>query len=211
VRSVGSTTVNIRAAILAGGAASRLDGQPKGLLEVGGRRILDRVIDACIGAFGQAPLLIANAPEALSWCAGRLEVVPDVAPGAGPLGGLFTAVQAAAPVLCVAWDMPFVTAPLLRLIGDGLRNWDAFLPASDNRRGVEPLCAAYGPACALPMRAAIDRGDIRAVAFHPEIRIGILASERVAVLGPTSELFMNVNTADDLSRANRIASRSDRT
>ncbi|MGH9262617.1 MAG: NTP transferase domain-containing protein, partial [Acidimicrobiales bacterium] len=32
--------------MLAGGAARRYGGQPKGLLQLGGRRILDRVVDA---------------------------------------------------------------------------------------------------------------------------------------------------------------------
>ena len=42
--AAGATSV--RGAVLAGGAASRYGGRPKGLLEVGGRRILDRVVEA---------------------------------------------------------------------------------------------------------------------------------------------------------------------
>jgi len=47
-----------RAAILAGGKASRMGGAPKGLIEIGGRRILDRLVDAAVAAFGAPPLLI---------------------------------------------------------------------------------------------------------------------------------------------------------
>ena len=54
-------------AILAGGASSRMGGAPKGLLEVGGRRILDRLVDTFLEAFGTLPLLVANAPEAPGW------------------------------------------------------------------------------------------------------------------------------------------------
>ena len=53
--------------MLAGGGATRMGGVPKGLLEVGGRRVLDRVIDALVRALGSPPLLVANAPEATSW------------------------------------------------------------------------------------------------------------------------------------------------
>src|SRR2546427_9581890 len=42
----GAPLLTVRAAVLAGGAARRYGGRPKGLVELGGRRILDRVVDA---------------------------------------------------------------------------------------------------------------------------------------------------------------------
>src|SRR6266566_84376 len=57
----------MRGAILAGGAASRYGGAPKGLVTVAGRRILDRVVDAVQAVTGALPLLIANAPGASAW------------------------------------------------------------------------------------------------------------------------------------------------
>ena len=192
-------------AILAGGAASRYDHRPKGLEPVGGRRILDRLAETLTEVAGRAPLLIANAPGAATWRPG-LRVVPDVRPGAGALGGLLTAIeQAPAPVLCVAWDMPFIPAGLLRELAAGLeRGCDAFLPASGSRRGVEPMCAAYGPACAGPIAAAIGRGDLRAVAFHPDVKVGILPVEQVRRWGDPEVLFFNVNSPDDLLKAEEL-------
>ncbi|HEY6948348.1 MAG TPA: NTP transferase domain-containing protein, partial [Gemmatimonadales bacterium] len=138
----------VAGAVLAGGGATRFEGRPKGLARVGGARILDRLVDVFGEALGAAPLLVANAPDAPTWRP-DLRVVADVRPGMGSLGGIYTAVvEAPAPVVCVAWDMPFVTSGLVRTLADGLAEWDAFLPESDGRRGVEPLCAAYGPACA---------------------------------------------------------------
>ena len=194
----------MRCAILAGGEASRMGGAPKGLLEIGGRRILDRLVDEAMAAFGALPLLVANAPEAISWRA-DLTPVADLIPGAGTLGGLYTAVMVApAPVVCVAWDMPFVGAGLLRRLAEGLDRHDVFLPASDGRRGVEPLCAGYGPGCAEPMRAAILRGDLRAIAFHPSVRVGLLPIAEVEQFGALERLFFNVNTAADLTAAERL-------
>src|SRR5881628_2970460 len=143
----------MRGAVLAGGGARRYGGLPKGLLTVGGRRILDHVAGAVHTVTAAAPLLIANAPDAASWRP-DLRTIPDSRPGFGSLGGIYTAVAAGPePVLCVAWDMPFVTEALLSALAEGATAWDAFLPESDGRRGVEPLCAVYGPAC----RAAIER------------------------------------------------------
>src|SRR5688572_32373836 len=106
----------MRGAVLAGGAARRYGGTPKGLLEVGGRRILDRVVDVLQSVTGTLPILIANAPDAGSWRA-DLTTIPDIRPGFGTLGGIHTAVTAGpGPVLCLAWDMPFVPAALLRAL-----------------------------------------------------------------------------------------------
>jgi molybdopterin-guanine dinucleotide biosynthesis protein A len=195
----------LHTAIIAGGQATRMGGVPKGLLEVGGQRILDRLIGACEAAFGALPLLVANAPDAAGWRPG-LRVVPDVTPGGGVLAGLRSAVLAApAPVVCVAWDMPFVPVGLLAVLAEGLDGHDACLPASAGRRGVEPLCAAYGPGCAGPMAEALDRGDLRAIAFHGGIRVRILSEEQVRRHGDPARLFFNVNTADDLALANGMA------
>jgi molybdenum cofactor guanylyltransferase len=197
-----SVPAPLRPVILAGGAASRFGGRPKGLESVGGRRILDRVVDAMIAAFDVPPILIANDPEATGWRP-DLQVRPDLRPGEGTLGGLLTAVSAGngAAVVVAAWDMPFVPAGLLRALADGLVEHDAVLPASDGHRGVEPLLAAYGPACVPAMIRAIERGDRRAIAFHAEVRVGILPLERVREFGDPTLIFLNVNTSDDLAQA----------
>lgn len=191
----------MRGAILAGGGATRFGGLPKGLEAVGGVRILDRLVDAFLDAFGTLPQLVANDPAAHSWRADQT-VVPDVRPGAGALGGLLTAVTAGpGPVVCAAWDMPFVPAALLRVLAAGLGSADAVLPSSGGRRGVEPMCAGYGPACAPAIEAAIAAGDLRAIAFHSAVRTCILPAETVAACGDPAVLFFNVNSPDDLTQA----------
>jgi molybdopterin-guanine dinucleotide biosynthesis protein A len=197
-----SAPAPVRPVVLAGGAASRFGGRPKGLEQVGGKRILDRVVDAMVEAFGVPPILIANAVDAGSWHP-DLELRQDVRPGEGALGGLHTALTAGAgaPVVVAAWDMPFVPAALLTELADRLAAADAVLPASDGRRGVEPLLAAYGPACLRAIEQALDRGDRRVISFHDAVRVDILPLEVVRRYGDPADIFLNVNTADDLSHA----------
>ena len=191
-------------AILAGGGATRFGGRPKGLERVGGVRILDRVAAVLAEVCGAPPLLVANAPDAATWRP-DLRLVADLRPGLGALGGIYTAViEAPAPVLAVAWDMPFVSAALLRALAAGLSDHDLCLPQSDGRRGVEPLCAAYGPACAAAIAASLDDGDLRAIGFHHRLTVGILPLEQVRSLGDPAQLFLNVNTADDLAQAEAL-------
>jgi molybdopterin-guanine dinucleotide biosynthesis protein A len=195
---------SMRAAVLAGGAASRFGGLPKGLERVGGERILDRVAAAAHTATGAPPVLVANAADARTWRP-DLSIVPDARPGCGSLGGIYTAVAAGTgPVLVVAWDMPFVTEELLIALVQGAADYDVFLPASTGYRGVEPLCGVYGPACEPAIRRRLDEEDFRAIGFHGEVRVGTLPLERVAQFGDPEHLFFNVNTAEDLARAEEL-------
>lgn len=193
-----------RGAVLAGGAASRFGGRPKGLELVGGARILDRVTQAIQEAIGQPPLLVANAPDARSW-RDDLEVKGDVIADCGCLGGVYTAVVAQeGPVLVVAWDMPFVSADLLSVLAQQADDFDVFLPESDGPRGLEPLCGIYGPACATVIRQHLEDEDFRATGFHDEVRLGSLSRNDVARHGDPATQFFNVNTAEDLARAEEM-------
>ena len=159
--------MRVQGAVLAGGGATRMGGVPKGLLEVGGRRVLDRVIDALVAALGSPPLLVANAPEATSW----------------------------------APDLRLVPPGLLTALAEGLQGYDAFLPESTGPKGLEPLCAAYGPACRDAIAATLDSGDRRAVGFHDRVKVGILSLDRIRPLGDPERIFFNINTAEDLAEA----------
>ena len=195
--------MSVRGVIMAGGEATRYGGQPKGLEVVGGERILDRLVTVFVEAFGDLPLLVANDPAAPSWRK-DLQVVRDVQAGLGALGGILTAVTLGpAPVVLCAWDMPFVTAPLLRRLAQGLQTHDAFLPEGVDHR-LEPLCAGYGPGCRSAIGQALERGDRRAIAFHTQVNVGILPLQQVRSLGDPATLFFNLNTPDDLAKADAL-------
>lgn len=188
--------------ILAGGGATRFGGLPKGLERVGGRRIIDRVADALRAATDDL-LLIANDPRAGDWLPG-VRVAGDLRPGEGSLGGLHAALaHAGGAVLVVAWDMPFVSGALLRrLRALGESGFDAAVPESDSRRGVEPMCAWYAPPSLAAIERALDRGDRRVVSFFDDIRVARLPAEEVARFGDPARLFLNVNTPLEHSQAN---------
>jgi molybdopterin-guanine dinucleotide biosynthesis protein A len=187
--------------ILAGGLATRYGGLPKGLECVDGVRIIDRVAQA-LRAAADHLLLVANDPGASTWLPG-VPVAADVRLGIGGLGGIHAAlVRAGTPVLVVAWDMPFVPAGLLRALRAlGERGADAAAPESGSRRGLEPLCAYYTPACIDAIERRIDAGDRRVVAFYDEIRVARLSVEAVAEFGDPARVFLNVNAPTDLMRA----------
>ena len=190
----------IAAAIVAGGASSRFGGTPKGLERVGGRRILDRVVDAA-KAVTQDLVVISNSDDAHQWLSG-VPVVRDVRPERGSLVGIHTALSATAErTLVLAWDMPFVTGELLELIverSDG----EAFAVIPESGSAVEPFCALYTPACLPFVAQAIDEGDLRATALSLRFpSFTRISSRDVAAVGDPARLFFNVNSPADLESA----------
>ena len=194
--------------ILAGGAASRFHGEPKGLERVGGVRIIDRVAGA-LREVTDSLLLVANDPRAPEWLPG-VRVAADRLAGQGSLGGIHGALVAAGgPAIIVAWDMPFVPPSLLRALRDASADADAVVPESGSKRGLEPLCAWYGPGCIVPIEKRLAADDRRVIGFYEDIRLVRLPGQEVSRHGDPERIFMNVNTPDELEIAERHASTTD--
>ncbi len=193
-----------RGAILAGGAASRFGGKAKGLETVGGERILDRVVRVVRETVGELPLLVANADDAHEWIEGAM-VAKDVIPHCGSLGGIYTVVaRSRDPMLIAAWDMPFVSLELLKAVIAGAGAFDVFLPESNGPLGFEPLCGVYSPACAEPIKAALDDEDFRTTSFHEHVRVSTLPLSDVKTFGDPDMLFFNVNSPSDVAKAEQL-------
>lgn len=191
-------------AIIAGGGATRFGGVPKGLERVGGVRMIDRVATA-LQAVAQELIIVSNAPDAPRWVPG-MPVRGDVRPERGSLVGLHTALtHANGDVLVVAWDMPFVSAPLLELIRDRARG-HALAVIPDGPRGLEPFCALYSRDCLPIIEAAIDAGDLRLSHMIATLHsIDRIPTHDIEPLGDPFTLLFNVNTPEDLARAEAIA------
>jgi len=188
--------VTVTGVVLAGGLSTRYAGKPKGLERVHGLRIIDRV-RAALEPVVDDLLLIANDDGAGAWLEGvrwERDILRDV----GSVAGIHAAlVHSASSVLVVAWDMPFVSAPLLAAIRDAGRDADVVVPESDSRRGLEPLCAFYTPACVPAIERRIAAGDRRVIGFFDDVRLVRLAADQVARFGDPALLFMNVNTPEE--------------
>jgi molybdopterin-guanine dinucleotide biosynthesis protein A len=179
-------------AIVAGGNAERFGGAPKGLENVGGQRIIDRVATA-LRAVSSQLTIISNAPDASAWIPG-VRAYADVRSERGSLIGIHTALtRADDDVLVVAWDMPFVSPALLRLILDRRRAESlAVFPVGPS--GPEPFCALYTHAC-LPLISRLVESIPRAER---------IPMRDIEPLGDPAKLFFNVNSADDLRTAEAL-------
>jgi molybdopterin-guanine dinucleotide biosynthesis protein A len=178
------------------------------LERVRGRRIIDRVRAALEPAVDDL-LLVANDPGGAAWLPG-VRCEGDVLRDVGSVAGIHAAlVHGRGPVIVVAWDMPFVPTALFRALRETGDAADAAVPESDSRRGVEPLCAYYAPACIAAIEARVAAGDRRVVAFYDDVRVERIPAERVSAFGDPAVLFMNVNTPEERVLAEAHAATAD--
>jgi molybdopterin-guanine dinucleotide biosynthesis protein A len=195
-------------AVLAGGRNTRY-GDHKALAEVGGVPIAARAARALDEAGCRPVVLIANEPGVYAPL--ELPQRPDARAGLGPLGGIHAALlwardEGLPGAVVVAGDMPFAAPGLLRELARGAAapGVDAAVPESPGKRGVEPLCAAYGVSCLPAVEAAIAGGGGRIVGFYERIVLKRMDAARVARFGDPRVLFRNVNTPADRAAADRL-------
>lgn len=191
--------------VLAGGANRRYEGRPKALESVGGVRIADRVVNAMSETVARV-VLVAN--DATTFQVLGLEMRPDLRPGLGALGGIYTGVAWAHEegyrgALISACDMPFLSAPLLKRLITGSSADEVVAPESASRRGLEPLCAFYGARCLAAIESVLAREERRVISFYADVNVRTIPRREVESLGDPALLFLNVNSPEDRERAER--------
>lgn len=194
------------AAIVAGGAASRLGGRDKSSLPVGGRSILERQL-AVLRPLTDRILVVANDPDRFGQAS--LRVVPDLVPGAAALGGIFTALSTATTerVLVIACDLPFLTGRFIEHLASQAEGFDLTIPRSPD--GLQPMCAMYSRRCLEPIRARIAETALRIQELATEVRTREIGPAELAAYDPDGLLFFNVNTPADYRRALEVAARQE--
>ena len=204
----------LSAAILAGGQSRRM-GTDKALLrlEPGGPTLVERVA-AAVATVAAETFLVVN-DDRLAFLG--LRAVPDAYPGAGALGGIYSAVAGARHEHClvVACDMPFLSAPLLRALAARPRDYDVlapFLPVAagaENRQGTaggvyETLHAIYGRGALPAMREELEAGRFKITGFFPRVRVRPFGIDQLRRHDPALRSFFNANTPARLAEARTL-------
>jgi molybdopterin-guanine dinucleotide biosynthesis protein A len=188
-------------AIMAGGQSRRF-GRNKALVEFGGRTVIERVVEALAPAVERI-ILVGNDPEPYRFLG--LPIHFDMLPGAGALGGIYTAVVAGLgrPVVVASCDLPLVTAPLFERLAALSGSADAVVPRGAT--GLQPLCAAYGPACRAAIEERVQLGQLKVAGFFSAVQVRYLGAAELAELGDEAALFFNINTPEEYQRALALA------
>lgn len=185
------------AAILAGGRARRFEGRDKSRLIVDGHTIIVRQLDV-LQRVAIETFIVGHDPARFSDLG--VPVRADRIDGAGAIGGLYTALDAATRdvVIVVACDLPFLDAGVLaELVARSAGHDGAWVETS---RGVEPFVACYRRTARDRVRAEIGRGHLRAGDLGSVLDMAVLGDADLAVFGGAGRLLTNLNTPDDYAR-----------
>lgn len=190
--------MRVTGVIQCGGRSTRMGGQPKALMELGGRRLIERVADV-VRAVTDDLLIVTNTPELYTFLG--LPMVADVFPDHGSLGGIYSGLRAAPgdAAFTVACDMPFLMPEVARCVIDRAALADVVLPLSGGR--LETLHACYAKSCLGPMESKLRQGRLKIAGFFDEVRVLVIPEEEVARFRAPDLIFMNVNTPEELARA----------
>ena len=186
----------ITGVILAGGRATRMGGQDKGLLSLAGKALVQHVIEALEP---QVADIIINANRHLAeYARYGYRVLPDLLEGyCGPLAGIATALRAArtSHIVTAPCDSPFVPADLaLRLYRMLSREAVDIGIAHDGKR-LQPVFALMRCSLLDSLLCYLREGERKVDPWyrqHPHV---------LCDFSDTPEAFINVNTPADITAA----------
>ena len=177
-------------------------GRPKQGLVLGGQTMLQRQLRLLTQVCHTAFVVGAQAAP----FAGEVPAVPDVFPGRGPLGGIYTGLAHTRSEynLVVSCDLPFLRSDFLeylchRAIGSSA---DVTVPQTAGH-GFEPLCAVYRRRMRRIIRASLDSGNGKISRVFAKVRCEILEGKELARQRFSEAIFVNMNTPADYDAARR--------
>jgi molybdenum cofactor guanylyltransferase len=188
---------NLAAFILSGGKSSRM-GRDKAFLVFEGRTLLARALDLARSVSSDVRIVGARAKF------GEFApVVEDIFAGCGPLGGIHAALRSSSADLnlIVAVDMPFLTPDLLRYLVERARESAAIVTVPHCGGGNQPLCAVYRRVFAEAAELALKEGHLKIDALFANESTQVIAEDELRAKGFSSGIFRNLNTPDELARA----------
>ena len=187
-----STRLPITAIVLAGGRATRMGGEDKGLVELAGRPMIAHVLAALAP---QVERVIVNANRnqdryaAFGW-----PVVADTDTGfLGPLAGLAAGMRVASTplVLTAPCDSPLVAADLVSRLYSALEQADAELAVPFDGERLQPVFALVKTQLVDSLETYLAGGDRKIDRWFAQHRLArVDFSDR-------PETFVNVNDPDE--------------
>jgi molybdopterin-guanine dinucleotide biosynthesis protein A len=124
-----------------------------------------------------------------------LTSVPDLIPGKGVLGGIYTALHVCKTpyVFIVAADMPFLTPSVISEVAAYRHEADAVIPTGP--KGMEPLCAVYSKACIGLIKESIARNTLKITEALDDLKV---LSPEIGQKDSEPDPFININYPEDL-------------
>ncbi len=191
--------MTITAIILCGGKGSRMGHKNKGLLELGGKPLIQRTIERLPETVTEI-LVSANA-DVDSYRNLGYTVIVDELSDCGPLAGILACSKKAKgeTLYATACDTPFVTASTVSKLCQVIESGTSNLAMASDGSGIHHLCFASNKEIAPSIEGYLTQGN-RSVK-------GWQALHQPTILSITSEKsqeFLNINSEHELRSAQKI-------
>jgi len=193
--------------IQAGGESRRM-GQDKALMPFLGRPLIQHVVDRLVPIANEM-IVTTNRPEDYRFL--DMPLFPDLKPGRGALGGLYTALSSATceVVAVVACDMPFASPELIKAASRLLAKDGADVVIPDSGGGLEPMHAVYRRETCIPaIETAIAADRWKLISWFPDVKVRILQPDETKAYDPSGLAFWNLNTPEEFAEAEERANDS---
>ena len=189
------------AIILSGGDNRRML-RNKAFLRIGQKTVIEREIEVLSTLFSRI-IVVTNTPESHEHL--KVNLVSDLVPGKGPLGGIYSGLTASGDKynFVVGCDLPFLNAGLISYMIEATNGYDIVVPKLNGF--VEPLHAIYSRHCLIAIKRQLDRNELRIQSFFGEVKVRYIRKSDIKSYDPKGIAFFNVNTEDDLKKARLIA------
>jgi molybdopterin-guanine dinucleotide biosynthesis protein A len=131
-----------------------------------------------------------------------VDVIVDLKPDIGPIGGLYTALTHSSHDYCFvsACDLPFLNVDLIKLLWDKCTGTnDIVVPVWDS--GIEPLAAFYHTRCIPFIKSALEKDQFMMKGFWDQVRTDYIDVASYFNPGELRKIFFNINTAGDYETA----------
>lgn len=191
--------MKVSCAILAGGKSRRM-GRDKATIHAGSRLLISHVYGVVADVFPDI-IVVSNHHNSVDGVNAR--IVRDIVPIQGPMTGIVSALlNSVTPyVFILGCDMPFLTKEAIHYMIDSVHGEDIVIPKT--QAGLEPLHAIYNRSCISPMLTAVERGLMKIPLVFPFFSVKTVEEDKVFCNRGVS-VFTNVNTEEDLARAERL-------
>ena len=181
-------------AILAGGAARRAGGVPKGTIRYRGRFLLDWILNPARSACSNTALICKDPTPYKQW---NIRTIVENTTEYASIHGIYSAVTLMQTdrVLVLAVDLPNLTPEFLTYMLSIREKADVVIPHWSKHW--EPLCAVYHKSTASPLKQLINSGEKRPIKLLESCSYESVTEGQIKMYGEPAHLFSNINTLDD--------------
>ncbi len=180
--------------ILSGGKSTRMK-TDKAFLKLGAGTMIEEVISRLETRFSKL-MIIANDRE--KYMKFGIEVIEDIIPDKGPLGGIYTALVKSGSFynFIFSCDAPFVNLDLVdSMIGEA-KDVDVVVPRWQAR--FEPLHAIYSKNCIGAIERQFGKNELKVTNFLQYVKVRVINEKEISRFVSDQPFFANINTPQDL-------------